>query len=308
MFTGWGPVGAGSHLGSGTGLDQSLLNGELVAQALVRTISAEEVEYAHLLQEIEARKRRVVDLQADLETLKRALARFELEYRARVGPFLVEVERLRLELAEYRRRIAWLRAGVNPDLADEEHDLAAEFAARREEVRAEAEATRRYQRAYRQEQTKPPVDANSDAELRRLYRELAKRFHPDLSASPEERAQRQEIMLRINAAFRDRDLAALRSLERETERHDPAFAERTAAEKLAWAEREANRLDSAIQDLEAQITVLRQSDTYQYWHAPDAIVSAIERLTDSARAKQARLQERLAERKVVYRRLARRNR
>jgi hypothetical protein len=261
-----------------------------------------------LLEEIETRKRRLVDLQADLEILKRALARFELEYRARVGPFLVEVDRLRLELAEYRRRIAWLRAGVNPDLADEEHDLAAEFAARREEVRAEAEATRRYQRAYRQEQTKPPVDANGDAELRRLYRELAKRFHPDLASSAAERGQREEVMLRINAAFRDRDLAALRSLERETEHHSPAFAERSTAEKLVWAERESNRLDDAIHELETQISIMRDSDTYQYWQTSHAMAAAIERLTENARAKQARLQERLAERKVVYRRLARRQR
>ncbi|MGH2531506.1 MAG: J domain-containing protein [Thermomicrobiales bacterium] len=277
-------------------------------QAIVRRLSAEEIEYARRLEGIERRKRHIVDVQADLEMLKVALARFELEYHARVGPVLAEIERIRLELAEYRRRIAWLRAGVDPDPAGLERELDEEFAARREEVEAEAAEARRYQRDFRRERARPPVAPDTEEEVRRIYRELAKRFHPDLAAATEERTRREEVMLQVNALFRERDLAGLRRLARETERDDPTFEERSLADKLAWSIRESERLDSVIVDLEAQVALLRQNDTYQFWQTPEVLSSSIERLAESTREKLARLQQRLDDRTQIYRRMLARRR
>jgi hypothetical protein len=275
--------------------------------AIVRSVSAEEAEYHERLAGIEQRQRRIGDLQADLELLKLALARFEFEYRARVGPIQAEIDRVRLELAEYRRRIAWIRAGVDPDPLGMERDVDETFAAQRQEVEAEAAEARRYQQAFRQERhTRRVPDPATDGELRRLYRELAKRFHPDLATEPAERERREEIMLRINAAFRDRDLAGLRRLAGETERDDPAFAERSLADKLAWAMREAERLDGVVAELEAQIALLRTNDTYKYWSNPDDLTTSVARLADNARTKLSHLQTRLEERIALYRRLHRR--
>ena len=50
-------------------------------------------------------------------------------------------------------------------------------------------------------------------------------------------------MQRVNAAFQDRDLAALRSLTRESEFTDSAFEAKSIGEKLVWAIREVARLD-----------------------------------------------------------------
>ncbi len=57
------------------------------------------------------------------------------------------------------------------------------------------------------------VDAETAAQLKRLYRDLARRFHPDLAATEEERSYRTAIMMRINAAYTARDLAALQKLQ-----------------------------------------------------------------------------------------------
>jgi hypothetical protein len=280
--------------------------GIAVTQAIVRTVSEEEIAYTRFLASIDERKREIADRQADLETLKCALARFELAYRAKVGPILVEIDRIRLEISEYRRRLTLLRTDrdFNPD--DIEHDLEAKFGARREEVRAEQEETRRYQRAFRSERSRPRVDSTTEADIRRTYRELAKRFHPDLAANPEERTRREEIMLRINAAFHERDLNGLQRLVRETERDDPAFEERPLAQKLAWAEWEVSRLDSVASELENQIEIMRQSDTYPMWKSVQSCDTAIERLTADAKSKLIRLQDRLEERIVVYERAVKR--
>jgi hypothetical protein len=277
-----------------------------VTQAIVRTFSDEEIAYTGFLAAIDDRKRRIADLQADLETLKLALARFELAYRAKVGPILVEIDRIRLEISEYRRRFTLLRSGMEFDPEDIEHDLEAKFGTRREEVRAEQEETRRYQRAFRSERSRSRLDSNTETEIRRVYRELAKRFHPDLAANPEERTRREEIMLRINGAFRERDLSGLQRLVRETERDDPAFEERPLAQKLAWAESEVARLDGVVDELEHQIGTMRRSDTYPMWHSASSCDVAIDQLTIDARSKLIRLQDRLEERILVYERAAKR--
>jgi hypothetical protein len=277
-----------------------------VTQAIVRTFSEEELAYASCLAAIDEHKRIIADRQADLETLKLALARFELAYRAKVGPLLVEIDRIRLEITEYRRRLDLLRSDRDFKPEDIEDNLEAEFGARREEVRAEQEETRRYQRAFRSERSRPRLDSDTEAEIRRTYRELAKRFHPDLASSAEERTRREEIMLRINASFRDRDLNGLRRLVRETERDDPAFEERPLAAKLDWAKSEVSRLDAVVAELEHQIELMRKSDTYPMWRDAQSCDVAIERLTADARSKLTRLQDRLEERIVVYERTAKR--
>jgi hypothetical protein len=283
-----------------------LLRGSNVTQAIVRTISDEEVAYTGFLTAIDDRKRHIADLQADLQTLKMALARFELAYRAKVGPILVEIDRIRLEIAEYRRRLTLLRSGKEVKPADIEHDVEEEFSARREEVRAEQEETRRYQRAFRSERSRPRLDSVTEADIRRVYRELAKRFHPDLAPSSEERERREEIMLRINDAFRERDLNSLQRLVRETERDDPAFEERPLAKKLAWAKAEVARLDGVMEDLEHQIGAMRKSNTYSMWHSIDSCDVAVDQLTIDARTKLIRLKDRLEERIIVYERTAKR--
>jgi hypothetical protein len=110
-----------------------------MTNAVVRVQSPEEREYARYVGEIEARRRRAAELQADLESLKLVLGRFEAEYHARVGSLFVELDRARLAIDEYERRIAWLKANPTADPAAAEDEVNREFARRREEVRQEEE-------------------------------------------------------------------------------------------------------------------------------------------------------------------------
>lgn len=241
-----------------------------VTQNLVRALLPEEHEYARYLAEVEARKRRAADLRAEVETLTLTLGRFEAEYQARVGVLFVELDRLRLAAAEYERRIALLTAEANADLQRVEQDVEREFATRREEVRAEGEDTRRYEQAYRREQERPRLDADAARELKRLYRELAKRYHPDLARTDEESRQREATMRRVNAAFRDGDLTALETLYREAEVVDPTFEARSTGEKLVWAIREVVRLDGVIAEVEAELAAMRASETHELWRREEA--------------------------------------
>lgn len=273
----------------------------MTQQAIVRVASPEVREYARYVAEIALRARRLTDLRAGLESLQVALARFEAEYHARVGVLFVDLDRTRLAVAEYERRIAGLTADAAADPADIERRVEGEFSARREEVRAEEAETRRQEREFRREQARPVLDADAEIDIKDLYRTLARRFHPDLARTEEERRRRGIVMRRVNAAFRDRDVEGLRAISREQEVEDPSFEARPLGDRLVWAIREVARLDGAISDLEAQLAACRMSDTHDLWTRATGGEDVMERLDRDLRAQVAVERERLAVLVATYR-------
>lgn len=274
-----------------------------MSQAVVRVETPEEHEYARYQREVESRQRRIADLRAELDSLKLTLARFEAEYHARVGILFVDLDRVRLAIAEYEQRIARLQSNADTDPAEVEQDLGRAFSSRREEVRAEEEEARRYERIHRREQERPQLDAQAEDEIRRLYRDLARRYHPDLARTDEERRRREPLMQRVNAAMRERDVAALLDLFRQAEVTDPAFEARTIGEKLVWAIREVARLDGVIADLETELVAVQANETYQLWSRQESGENVLQVLETDLTAQIATERDRLAELITTYRHL-----
>lgn len=252
---------------------------------LERIVTGEELEYAARQIIIESRKTRIAELQQDFNELSTALNQFERQYRARLGGMHTEIDRLRQEITDYRERIAQLR-----ERAANRDPLPSDPPPFDDDPEAEGPEFERVSPKRR-----PVVDAETMDALRTVYRQLAKRFHPDLALTPDERHRRQEMMLRINEAFGERNLAALEAIARETDRDDPGFGFRPIVERLAWATLEIVRLDGMITQLESQITTLRSSRTYEYWRAAEKIDDAIERLAVEASDKREKLAAKLTE-------------
>jgi hypothetical protein len=247
----------------------------VTAGGIVQAQTPEEREYARYLVEVEARKRRVAELQADIEARKVALARFNAEYHARVGTLFIELDRVRLAIDEYEQRIAWLKANPTADPEQVERDIADQFEARRQEVRNEEQENRRYEEAFQRERERPQLASDEESRIKTLYRELAKRFHPDLARTEEERQRRLVVMQRINKAFTDRDIDQLTRISHEAEFADPAFESRSIGEKLVWAIREVARLEEVAAFIEDELVRLQASELYGLWQRQDVDASVL---------------------------------
>ena len=248
---------------------------------LVPIVTEEERQYSARLVAIAERTGQAERLQRELDELLAALRHFDALYRGRLATVNEEIESLRAEIATIKDRIQRLkqrlqnRDGAALDGFDDDDEFEPPAGATFEDVDPDA--------IREQRKAPPPSD-----ELRDLYRLLAKRFHPDLARGADERRRREEMMLRINEAYRTRNLTALRSLEAETA-PDPALAGRdAAAERLAWAALELTRLDTLATDLAEHIAALRSSRTYVYWAAGEGIEAAI---ADLEREAAIRLQQ-----------------
>lgn len=97
--------------------------------------------------------------------------------------------------------------------------------------------------------TAEPLDL--DAELKRLYRKLARRWHPDLATDEADTQRRTEIMAIINTAYENRELETLLSLDDDT---DSAAA--TALLPLALLR--LRQLQQTHRDLARRIEALKQ--------------------------------------------------
>ena len=142
--------------------------------------------------------------------------------------------------------------------------------------------------------------------MKQLYRELAKRFHPDLARTDAERRTREGTMRRVNDAFREQDEAALRAISQEAEVADAAFEARSIGEKLAWAIREVARLDGLIDDLLRKLEAVRASETFRLWQRQEAGEQVIGTLETDLTNEIAGERDRLAVLIATYRQLVER--
>lgn len=258
--------------------------------------------------EIETRKRRIAQLQGERDGLELALSRFAVQLKGRVGGLRAELNRVKLQVAEYRRRIERIKEDETIDPATLEQEVAEEFAERLEQEQAEEQAGNREGQRIERPRAARRLDAETEAEILRIYRELAKRFHPDLARSEAERKRRAELMLRINVAYSERDLLGLQTIAREAESGDPAFSVLSPQARVMWARRVITRLDGQIEDLTGQLALLKRSETYNLWQSPETSQQSVEDLEARVRERLNRERDRLDEAILDYNRILRRRR
>ena len=138
---------------------------------------------------------RIVELAEREAEMQRTLEAFQLAQFRALGQSLADCLRLRHELARRRAEIS-----RNDD------DIAA--------ARSAADDERSYRDTVDGGEAPPELDESTADELKRLYRSAAMRCHPD-RVGEADKAAAQERFVRVQKAFRDRDVAALRLLLRE---------------------------------------------------------------------------------------------
>lgn len=175
----------------------------------------------------------------DLDVWKTRLLRFyETEYHPRVGVLHEELDRM---------KVAFLR-GRHPDLVE---DDAAGEPRSRVELPADKERV-----------AKLPED--DEKELKRLYRALVKRFHPDTARGASERGRRHTIMTAVNEAYREKDLGRLKACLDRAER-DELKAGGSGREKVDALRAENEILRAMRAQLREEMGGLRETETYKLW-------------------------------------------
>lgn len=189
---------------------------------------------------------RLAAKEADFAETGAAFARFRAEYLRRFAPIYVELDGL-------ERRIAERLAQDDPTPAATATATAATFRAA-ESQRLLEEAT-----AGPPDAMSPSGDEGPSDDLRSIYRDAAKRIHPDLATDDDEKARRHGLMAALNAAYGAGDIDAIqRILDGEDSRPEAIVGDGIMVE-LQRVIRRIRQVHGRFKELE-QLEDVRRSD------------------------------------------------
>lgn len=250
------------------------VSGEQIQKPEERELENKKAELASLEGDL-------IQRELDLATSRADLAEFEFRYLRAVGVLYAELD-------EILARIAEAQARRTPS------DVGAQ--AHAERARAQAGESSEAASAIREPKSKPTES------LKKLFRDVAKRIHPDLAASDADRARRQILMAEANRAYEEGDEAKLLSILQEWETSPDSVEGEGAGPELIRAIRKIAQIQKRLVEIEAEMKQLNSSDLYQLWAKTEEaenqgrdlleeITSHVEHEIDAARSRLASIVE-----------------
>jgi len=202
-------------------------------------------------EELEVKKRELQDLEVrlienelQLANLKGEIATFEKLYLKIVGVRYVELDEIEAQIAEFLAR-------RNPGNAKAQ--------ATAKEARARAEESCSGAAALAVEGTNP---FSPSPTLKGLYREVARRIHPDLAMDEADRAKRQKLMADANQAYENGDEAKLRAILEDYESSPEAVFGKGLGDELVRVIRKIAQVKRRLSEIENEVTQVEKSELF----------------------------------------------
>lgn len=204
-----------------------------------RELGAKKAELVKLQQELAQRELDLTTLEIDLRT-------FEVRYLRIVGSRLATLDELEAKIAE-------LKAAQDP-----QNDAA----------RDKARAARRQAEESAQRAAVPGTESvaaefKPSEDLKKLYREVAKKIHPDLAGDENERLRREQLMKQANIAFENCDTQRLRQILQDWESCPESVKGEGIAAELIRIIRKIAQVKERLRTIESQVAALKQSDLFR---------------------------------------------
>ena len=203
-----------------------------------------------LREQVEAAREKLIDAEAELAEQKADLASFERLFDKRIGKLANELESLEEEIKEYNHKV---QLRQNLETFGSNH------------IPVEEQYKRRWHNptAANGNDNKTNIDPEDDKELKRLFRKLARRYHPDLARDAVERAYRTEKMTALNDAYAARSLVEMSALAAEPERkfQPSVLIGQTEAQMLAVLQLELDNIKRRMFQIQNEMDNLHNHES-----------------------------------------------
>ena len=211
-----------------------------------RQRTPEEEELARKHEELAYLETEMAQGELDLATFLAELQAFESRYLRIVGARMADLDEIEAEMAETQAR-------QRPDDTRAQRKAASV----RDQARESAEARGTAQEAGQVARFEP------SPELKALFRDLAKRIHPDLSTDEQHLVRRTTLMAEANSAYRRGDSAGLERILTEWESAPEAVQGEGTAAELVRVIRMIAQVRRRLETIDTETAYMRQSDLHQ---------------------------------------------
>ncbi|MFI7322535.1 hypothetical protein [Streptomyces venezuelae] len=165
---------------------------------------------------VRAAEQALIEYEIALETFRVEVENFSRLHHQKLGPMYARLDELDAQIAEATAA----RTGDPEDLrkAEEARARVMPMPGVEELFHGWMDGDGLYPEAaamLTEQSVRPPQRVRPGEEARKLYRELARKAHPDLAQEEGERQRREEFITRVNAAYARGDEAMLRELSEE---------------------------------------------------------------------------------------------
>ena len=213
--------------------------------------------------ELDLAREELLQAEAALSAEQAAVNRFRMHCRLKIGVWVDEVLRQRAEYQRLIVRLEMMRQSAEFNIPWQEDDPFWE--ARAAEFPGQKAPTANDDLIL-------PTDVPTDkAAEKRIYRELARRFHPDLAAAGMERAYATTMMAAVNEAYQSHDVVTLRHLAGEL---DPEEVSRLSGGDTA-AERKLRKsllgCKRRLAKVSEQFHAMKQENTARLWRKAERL-------------------------------------
>ncbi|WP_406201210.1 rhodanese-like domain-containing protein [Kitasatospora sp. NBC_01560] len=263
----------------------------MTAQSPVRWTDPEQQE---LEERVAAAELAWLTMDVDMQTLRVEIDNFALIHHQLLGPLYARLDELDALIAE----TVATRTGLPEDLrraaearqrVDELPDLDALFDSVQEQEAAPPPAA--------------PARVRPGRDAQRIYRELVRRAHPDLTTDPAEQERRAVFLARVNEAYAYGDTTVLAGLAAEWSTAPEAAPALDSPDRLGWLHRRLEWLNAKIAETATEQVRLENTAMGQLLalapQDPDGLLEELaEQLLAKAAAQQSELERLLGGRPV----------
>ena len=210
-------------------------------------ISPEEAELKLKRRDLAKLEQEVAEKELELSTLKGELHLFERRYHLVVGAKYSELDEVKAQILE----------------------LAARLYPRSDEFRAGAQSAREKARSSAKDSDEIDADLPEEESfepsenLKKLFRDVAKKIHPDLAADEKERVARHELMAKLNQAYDRLDEDAIHAVLLEWEAGHHSEKSETLGIRLVKTVRQVAQVKKRLQRIAEEIAEITNSGMYQ---------------------------------------------
>lgn len=215
--------------------------------AVTHIVSPEEEELKLKRRDLAKLEREVAEKELELSTCKGKLHLFERRYDQMVGVKYAELDEVKAQILE----------------------LASRLYPRSDEFRAGAQSARDRARNFAKDSDEagsdPPQEESFEPgeNLKKLFRDVAKKIHPDLAVDEKQKILRHELMSRLNQAYDRLDEEAIHAVFLEWEAGRHLEKSETLGIRLVKTVRQIAQVKKRLLRIEEEMAEIKNSGMYR---------------------------------------------